>query len=109
MVRARAAGLVAVATGIALSLWAFDTARKADDERIKSVLELRAEWRSKDLEEKIKIAASSADAIAAFIAMAGEVKAPLFQRFARLNHDDEDISSAIAWAPFVWGARRDDA
>ena len=59
-----AVGLV----GVALSFLAFWSAYRADQERVRTMLELRADWRTRDLEAKIRISGNAVENVT--IAMA---------------------------------------
>ena len=52
--------------GIALSVLAFRIVRLSDLERVNGILELRVEWRARDIERKLAVAGKSAGALATF-------------------------------------------
>jgi PAS domain S-box-containing protein len=105
--RARALQVAVLAlSGICLSVSASYLARRADDDRVRSVLEARAEWRARDLERKLAAAGRSAEALAIYLTAQGEVTAAQFHTFARLAHDPADADTALYWAPRVADADR---
>ncbi len=65
----RSIALIAVIlVGIALSILAFWSGQRADEERVLSVLQFRADWRARDLEAKIRQSGGAVENVA--IAMA---------------------------------------
>jgi PAS domain S-box-containing protein len=92
--------------GIALSVLAFRIVRLSDLERVNGILELRVEWRARDIERKLAVAGKSAGALATYIAAEGPITAARFHNFARLAHDRSGLDSALYWSPWVNGADR---
>jgi PAS domain S-box-containing protein len=102
--------------GIIASFVAYELAKQSDYDRIKGVLELRAEWRARDIERRLAMAAKSAEALAIYLAADRSVTAERFHEFAQMAHDQTGFDSALYWAPwvdhsdrssFVAAARRD--
>jgi PAS domain S-box-containing protein len=98
--------LVVAVVGIALSLAVLVISQRVDDARIRSELELRAEWRAGGIERKIAVDVDSLEAVAIFVATQPNLAEADFHRFARLDHESDDSNSALVWAPFVTGAER---
>jgi signal transduction histidine kinase len=95
------APLGAGVVGIALSLLAFWLAERADMERVRSTLEFRADWRTRDLEAKVRLTGNPVENVA--IAMtANEFLRPAeFQQVAaHARHGLSHINS-LQWAPRV--------
>jgi PAS domain S-box-containing protein len=92
--------------GLVLSVMAFRIARLSDFDRVNGILELRAEWRARDMERKLAVAGKSAEALAIYLAAEGDMTAARFHRFARLTHDRSGFDSALYWSPWVDGAAR---
>jgi PAS domain S-box-containing protein len=92
--------------GVILSVAAFRIARLSDLERVNGILELRVEWRARDMERKLAVAGKSAEALATYVAAEGPVTAARFHNFARLAHDRLGLESALYWSPWVNGADR---
>jgi PAS domain S-box-containing protein len=95
------------AIGIAASFAVFTIARSADDARVKSILELRVEWRARDFERKILLAAESVKALAVHVAAEKNFDSVAFHRVAELGHDPGESITALDWAPYVAGNDRE--
>lgn len=98
--------LVVALVGAALSVIAFEAARRVDDGRVTGVLEFRADWRARDFKRKLGQADTALGDLVAFIAST-EVNAAAFHKFVRLIHRSDDASSALSWAPLVKSSHRD--
>ncbi|MDB5408240.1 MAG: Histidine kinase [Rhodospirillales bacterium] len=98
--------LVLVIVGVALSFAAFAVTRRVDEARVRSELELRAEWRLRGIERKIAVDVNSLQATAVFVATQPILAEADFHRFARLDHDSEAANSGLLWSPFVRAADR---
>jgi len=98
--------LAILLVGIIASLVVFDLSRAVDRARSMSVLELRAEWRARDLQAKIYGTADAASALAAFIASQGEPDRSSFHRFARSTYQEGDPIRSLVWAPRVLREQR---
>src|SRR5579872_6725551 len=78
---ARPLSLIAIAVvGVGLSIAVFVLTEQSDSARVRSVLEFRAEWRARDMEEKISDAEHSSLVTAAYIASLGNVDGPSLER-----------------------------
>ncbi len=106
---------VAVVVGVVLSAMAYVLARRSDDERVQTALELRAEWRARDFERKLTLSAYPVQILAPLIAAQDDFNPGVFYRFVRLAHGVDDVADGLSWAPlvnaddrdaFVAGARR---
>ncbi len=94
----------AVASGLA-----FHVVRTADEARVHANLELRAEWRAKDIEHKIDAAAFPVAASATFVASHKEIRgeeAAEFREFVHQARGDKVPIRSIAWAPRVTASER---
>jgi PAS domain S-box-containing protein len=98
--------IAVAAVGIAVSLTAFVIARNADDARIRSILELRVEWRARDFQRKILLSAESVKALAVHVAAQRNFDSEAFHRVARLWHEPDEAMTALDWAPYVAGKDR---
>ena len=97
-----------VAAGIGLSYLAHRFAMEADAAAARGVLELRAEWRAKDLEHKIGNAATRPLAVAAFMASRDVPDHTAFQEIvAQVQDHPGDPIATILWAPHVKGSARE--
>ncbi len=99
--------LVVALVGVALSVIAFEAARRVDEGRVADVLGFRADWRARDFEQKLSQADTALGDLMAFIASEKAVDAAQFHHFARLIHRSDDASSALSWAPLVKSSERD--
>jgi PAS domain S-box-containing protein len=105
----RRAPLLAVVLGIVgslLTIVAFGIARRSDNERVLAVLELRADWRTRDIERKLTLAVGTASSLAGYLAGQPEVTASQFESITRLTRDPEELPNTIYWAPWVTGSDR---
>src|SRR5579863_2274041 len=82
---ARSWGSVIAITAIGIvATWAsYQGALSAEQSRVRATLELRAEWRARDVEAKIRAAANPVEALAVFIASQGIPDSNRLHRFAR--------------------------
>jgi signal transduction histidine kinase/CheY-like chemotaxis protein len=87
--------------GIAISFAALWLAFAADDRRIRSVLELRSEWRARDLEAKIRLAGNAVENVAIAAATAPALDVASFRRLAVRARQGLDHVNALQWAPRV--------
>jgi signal transduction histidine kinase len=87
--------------GITLSLLAFWSAQRADAERVQTVLELRADWRTRDLEAKIRQSGGAVENVA--IAMAAGMRLDIdeFQRLAARAQRGLAHVNSLQWAQRV--------
>ncbi|HWA47106.1 MAG TPA: hypothetical protein VG742_02475, partial [Dongiaceae bacterium] len=92
-----AVGLV----GLTLSFLAFWSAQRADAERIANILEFRADWRTRDLEAKIRQSGGAVENVA--IAMAAGLRFDVeeFKRLAARAHRGLDHVNSLQWAQRV--------
>jgi signal transduction histidine kinase len=87
--------------GMALSVLAFWSAERADEARVRAVLEYRADWRTRDLEARIRLSGNAVESVA--IAMSAD-RMPSVADFrsiaARAHHGVEHVNS-LQWAQRV--------
>ena len=98
-----------VVSGIAASALAFHLARTVDEARVHAVLDLRAEWRAKDIEHKIDVATFPVQAAATFVASQNEIRgeeAEEFRKFVTQARGGQTPIRSIAWVPEVPRAKR---
>jgi CHASE1-domain containing sensor protein len=98
--------LVVVLLGIALVVIAYHLMRKADDTRIRAVVEVRFERQARDFERKLVIAEGSLETFAVFATIQNQIGAQTFHRLARLIHGPETSEAALVWAPLVRSSER---
>jgi PAS domain S-box-containing protein len=92
--------------GLALSGLAFWLARQADDRRVQSYLELRAQWRAQDFQAKLLAAAAPLEAIATYVNTNDNFTPEQFLRLAAGTRDNGDTTRVFAWAPLITAANR---
>src|ERR1041384_3837747 len=73
--------IVVALLGIIGAYIAFRVATDADDVRLRGAMELRAEWRARDFERKLRILANPVEAMAILLASQQSVEADEFHRF----------------------------
>ncbi len=93
--------LAVAAAGIAISTGVLFLARNLEEARVRSVLNLRAEWRASDFDHKLALAVNDLGALAALMTAQAPVDAATFGRFAELVHGPTDSYSSLLWAPLV--------
>jgi signal transduction histidine kinase/ActR/RegA family two-component response regulator len=87
--------------GVLLSCLAFWMADEADDERVRTVLELRSEWRARDLEAKIRLSANAVENVAIAMAVDSALNPDQFRRLASRAMQGLSHVNALQWAPRV--------
>jgi signal transduction histidine kinase/CheY-like chemotaxis protein len=87
--------------GVVLSLLAFWSAQRADQERVRTVLELRADWRARDLEAKIRMSGNAVENLAIAMAATTAPDAGQFKKIAARAHRGLDHVNSLQWAPRV--------
>jgi len=92
-----AVGLV----GVALSFLAFWSAQRADEERVRTILEFRADWRARDLEAKIRMSGNAVENVAIAMAATVALDAEQFRKIAARAHRGLDHVNSLQWAPRV--------
>jgi PAS domain S-box-containing protein len=92
--------------GVCLSFATYQLASRTDADRVRASLELRAEWRARDIERKLAFIDKGAAALAIYLAAEGNVSAKQFHAFARLAHTQGDFDGALDWYPWVQAADR---
>ena len=89
---------VAIA-GVVLSGLAFWMAKNADDVRVQTILELRSEWRARDLEAKIRLAGNAVENIAIAMTVSDSLDPERFALLAARASRGLDHVNALQWAP----------
>jgi signal transduction histidine kinase/ActR/RegA family two-component response regulator len=101
-----AAFIAIILIGAALSWLAYSVAKGADDARVQSALENRAEWRAQDFQYKLHNAADPAAILAPLIAAQDDFDPIVFHRFVQLSRDPGDVADALIWAPLIRESER---
>ncbi|HWA47109.1 MAG TPA: CHASE domain-containing protein [Dongiaceae bacterium] len=92
-----AAGIV----GIVLSCCAFWLAERADMDRVRNILEFRADWRTRDLEAKVRLTGNPVENVAIAMTANQFLRPNEFQQVAaHARHGLSHINS-LQWAPRV--------
>ena len=92
--------------GVALSCLAFVLAQQADDRRVRTSLELRAQWRAQDFQAKLLAAAAPIEAIATYVNTNGNFTQEQFLRLAAGTRDNGDATRVFAWTPLITAENR---
>ncbi len=92
--------------GVAASVGIFLFSKHIDDQRIYTALEFRAEWRAKDIESKIRLAASPVAATAAFVASQEFLFPGEYSNFVGRLVGTKSSMRALSWAPLVKHSER---
>jgi signal transduction histidine kinase len=87
--------------GVLFSSLAFWMAKNADDERVRTILELRSEWRARDLEAKIRLAGNAVENIAIAMTVADSLDPDRFARLAARASRGLDHVNSLQWAPRI--------
>jgi signal transduction histidine kinase/ActR/RegA family two-component response regulator len=87
--------------GTALSCLAFWFAEKADDQRVRTILEFRSEWRARDLEAKIRLAGNAVENVAIAMAANGSLDPAQFHLLAERARRGVEHVNSLQWAPRV--------
>jgi PAS domain S-box-containing protein len=98
--------LAIILVGALLSWWSYRHAASSDETQVQGVLELRAEWRARDLERKIQIAAGPVQNVAIYMTTQDGADAEHFHRLVDRNHAADDPIRALVWAPRITAAER---
>jgi PAS domain S-box-containing protein len=94
--------------GIGLSGLAYWQARRLDTARIDDLLEVRAEWRTNDLEVKLEELAVPLAILSAAISALPEVTEDSFAKYGKMAVDQIELRPlALYWAPRVDGPERE--
>src|SRR5262245_16500970 len=89
------------AVGAALSLLAFWSGQRADDERVRNVLEFRADWRTRDLEAKIRQSGGAVENLAIAFAAGMRPDVAEFKYLANRAQRDLGHVNSLQWAQRV--------
>jgi signal transduction histidine kinase len=87
--------------GIAISFFAFWSAERADAQRVRGVLELRSEWRARDIEAKIRLSGNAVENVAISTAANAALDAEQFGRIASRAQEGLAHVNSLQWAPRV--------
>ena len=86
--------------GVGCSFLVYSREHVADQERVHNALDLRVEWRTRDIQNKILDASVPVEALSIFIASQIEIDATEFHRFALQSRNDDPVAR-LTWAPWV--------
>ncbi len=95
------AALIALAIGFAAAAGAWQLARLVDDARIERAVQIRVEWRARDIEAKLHAMTAPIVATAAYLRTNSRPTAGEFRRFVREMALGDDALSSLLWAPLV--------
>jgi signal transduction histidine kinase/CheY-like chemotaxis protein len=95
-----------MAIGILLSGLAYALAARADEARVRAILGLRAEWRTRDLEARIKEFEAPLRATAIFIGSRQALDSFSFRRFVTGALAPDAPIRRVIWAPLVEADQR---
>ncbi len=98
--------LAIILVGTGLSLFASELARRADAERVRSLVQISGDWQAREIERHFERAIDSLHAVASYLAVNNRVTAREFHQFATLAHSGDGPASAIDWLPWVPGSQR---
>lgn len=87
--------------GLGLSCFAFWIAERADSRRVQGVLELRSEWRTRDLQAKIQMAGNAVEHLAIALAANPSIDREQFDHLARRARRGLVHVNSLQWAPRV--------
>ena len=87
--------------GVALSFLAFWSAQRVDEERIRNILEFRADWRTRDLEAKILQSGNAVENVAVAIAAGMRPDIGDFKRLASRAQRGLGHVNSLQWAQRV--------
>jgi signal transduction histidine kinase/ActR/RegA family two-component response regulator len=96
-----AAPIFIALAGLALSCIAFWMADRADDRRVRTILESRAEWRARDLHAKVRLSANAVESIAIAMAANPSLGPQQFEQLAARASRGLTHVNALQWAPRV--------
>jgi PAS domain S-box-containing protein len=91
--------------GVGLSGLLFVMSGNADRDGVHNRLELRSEWRARDIRDKFRDALQPVASLAAFVAAQDELTEAEFHRLAR-SAGEQGTLYRLAWLPLVAGAQR---
>jgi signal transduction histidine kinase/ActR/RegA family two-component response regulator len=87
--------------GLVLSGAAFWMADRADDQRVRAILEFRADWRTRDLEAKIRMSANAVENMAVAMAANESLGPDAFRQIAARASRGLNHVNSLQWAPRV--------
>ncbi len=94
--------------GTIFSCLAFWFAEKAEDQRVRTVLELRSEWHARDLEAKIRLAGNAVENVAIAVAANKSLGPAQFRLLAERARRGLEHVNALQWVPRVSREQLDD-
>jgi diguanylate cyclase (GGDEF)-like protein len=98
--------VIVASLGALASAAAWYAASQSDEARVRGVLELRAEWRARDLERKLQNSLASVEALAALARTQETVDGRLLRLFALQIRRPYDGTRRLGWAPRAVGELR---
>jgi PAS domain S-box-containing protein len=98
--------MLVVAIGLAITVIAFLTVNRAEEQDVVRGLEFRVEWRAKDLQAKINLAGQSLMATATDVATEPRVDLQEFHQFTSAVAAENKSVASLAWAQPVMREQR---
>ncbi len=95
------AALIVLMIGLGSAIGAWKIARWVDDARIESAVQIRIEWRARDIEAKLQAMNAPIVATAAYLRTNLRPTAGEFRRFVREMALGDDALLSVLWAPLV--------
>ncbi|HET6621845.1 MAG TPA: CHASE domain-containing protein [Dongiaceae bacterium] len=95
------APIVVALAGLMLSCIAFWVADRADNRRVRTILESRAEWRARDLQAKVRLSANAVENVATALAANQSLGPQQFEQLAARASRGLTHVNALQWAPRV--------
>lgn len=105
-VRAWLPALLVVVIGLAITIIAFLAVSRAEEQDVVRGLELRIDWRAKDLQAKINLSAQSLIATASDVATEGRIEFEEFHQFTSAVAAENKSIASISWVQPVTQEQR---
>ena len=106
LVRVSLPAILVVAIGLAITIIAFLSVNRAEEQDVVRGLEFRVEWRARDLQAKINLAGQSLMATATDVATEPRVESQEFYQFTSAVAAENKSIASLAWAQPVTRAQR---
>jgi PAS domain S-box-containing protein len=98
--------MVVVAIGLAITVIAFVTLQRDEEQDVLRALEFRVEWRAKDFQAKINLAGQAVVATASDVVTEPSVESPEFHQFTSAVAAENKSIASLSWAQPVAGEHR---
>ncbi|MCA0451034.1 MAG: CHASE domain-containing protein, partial [Proteobacteria bacterium] len=100
------AALIVLTIGMASAIGAWHIARWVDDTRIERAIQIRIDWRTRDIESKLHSMTAPIIATAAYLRTNSRPSAGEFRRFVREMALGDSALLSVLWAPLLPQAER---